>query len=139
MPRILSDGLLSLPGREAADIATKRYNGSKYGEEIYTGGDVSTFTKYGDVDLLVALSKGVVAVYPSGRSYEYNNNSVGVFSTVPLGTLVPTASSNREILLVLQQSSQYIPLMQLSTHLIVPFEATNPGNRRVHEYHVQLQ
>ena len=163
MDRIRTDGLMTHAERQAASV-TSNYNGSVYGDGVYTGNGPFAFRAYGDVGLIVARMKGVVERIEMGTARK--DSSAGIDTVIgnkrPKGGYVmPTAFSRsvRRVMenegeisdeedengdryedeVVLQKSSQVIPLIRYSAELLDPSQMESPGNEQLHTFHAALQ
>jgi len=102
LDKIRTDGLLTKRERDSNQIRTT-WNGSSYGDGIYSGNEPSKFTKYGDTGLLLARLKGVeMDSVQSNRCFEKGNDCI---------------SSTRNFV-VLQHSHQCLALIQFPTRLV---------------------
>lgn len=152
MDRIRTDGLMTHAERQASSF-TSNYNGSVFGDGVYTGNGPFAFRAYGDVGLIVARMKGVVDRIEIGTARR--DASAGIDTVIgnkrPKGGYVlPTAFSRsvRRVMenegeisdeedengdryedeVVLQKSSQVIPLIRYSASLLDPSQMESPGN-----------
>jgi hypothetical protein len=101
MDKIRTDGLLSRAERKAINIQAT-FNGAAFGEGIYTGNDPTTFSKFGDVGLVVARLKGTeMDVSTAQKGYGRGNDSI-----------------SGPQLAVLQHSCQCLALVQFPRSLV---------------------
>ena len=102
---IRSGGLLSKSERESKRVKPHRNNGTAFGDGIYSGHNAFDFEGYGDTGLIVARLPGLhMDVDQANEGYSKGNNSIS--GTHRLG-----------MLLVLESSSQCVPLVQFDKQL----------------------
>lgn len=122
LTRIKTDGLMSKRERDANNIAPAKYNGSAYGDGIYTAVHESAYyASYGDVGIMVARMRGVESDFPLGSTFDQGNDSVTV-NRNQYGEFT-----------VLQTSKQCIPVLQFAASTIAPHPAVNAAVRNYHE------
>lgn len=103
LDRIRTDGLMNRQERDSQKIASS-YNGSRYGEGIYTADDPQSFSDYGPVGLMVLRLKGVeMDVKESNKGYAKGNNSI--------------TSTRQSSLVVLEKRFQCLPVIEFSADL----------------------
>lgn len=101
LDRIQTDGLLTQEDRKRRKILSK-HNGSSFGEGIYTSCDPQTYSYFGPVGLIVLRLKGKeMDAEEAGKGYTKGNNSI--------------TSKSRPGLVVLEKSTQCLPIIQFST------------------------
>jgi hypothetical protein len=103
---VSENGLLTMAERSEKGV-TSTYNGSIYGDGVYTGNDPFSYRHFGEVGLLVARLHGTTApamygVYPGQNSIDTTINDQG----------------SRGTMVVLGASYQCIPLAHFSRALV---------------------
>jgi hypothetical protein len=122
LKRIRTDGLLNQKERSTKQISSS-YNGSRYGEGIYTANDAQSFSDYGSVGLLVLRLKGEsMDANEAGRGYDNGNDSI--------------TSKKRPSLVVLKDCSQCLPIVQFPTE---EFSTNQEGLARLRLFERKLQ
>ena len=120
--RIRTDGLLNQKERSSKQISSN-YNGSRYGEGIYTANDAHSFSDYGSVGLMVLRLKGEsMDAKEAGRGYDNGNDSI--------------TSRKRPSLLVLKDCSQCLPVIQFPAE---EFSTSQEGLARLRLFERKLQ
>lgn len=98
LERIKTNGLLTKADRDTQRVASN-FNGSVWGDGIYTGNNPFAFSNFGDTGLLVARLKGAVSpARPGGIRFQ------GDTAIVSKGTNVE--------MVILRQSKQCVPLLK---------------------------
>ena len=121
---IQTDGLLTKAERDSLGIAA-HYNGSAYGDGVYTAGNPYKFSRqrYGDIGIMVARLQGTVG------------HRVGATETCD--TVVGHGMS----MAVLKSSAQCFPIFSFHVKLIGNSDNTThqPGKEQLHQCHVDTQ
>mmetsp|Transcript_326 Transcript_326/g.920 ORF Transcript_326/g.920 Transcript_326/m.920 type:complete len:570 (+) Transcript_326:710-2419(+) len=163
MDRIRTDGLMTHAERQANSV-TSNYNGSVFGDGVYTGNGPFAFRGYGDVGLIVARMKGVAE--RRGMMVDAPGTGTGADTVIGNKMASHTAPTStgfgravRRIMenegeisdeedengdryedeVVLQKSSQVIPMIRYSASLIDPSQMESAGNMQIHAFHTALQ
>ena len=126
----LQNGLLTKCDRESSQIQSN-YNGSAFGDGIYTCSNPDDFTRYGNVGLIVAQMQGrleeVSSKYAKNRQRQVWSGDTGIAQNKS-----PMYADMR----VLRESSQCLPLVRYDTSAVTQ---TNAGRRALYQFHRQLQ
>jgi len=162
MDRIRTDGLMTHAERQANSV-NSQYNGSVFGDGVYTGNGPFAFRGYGDVGLLIARMKGVakrreMVIGAAGTSVDADTVIGNKRSQLTMQTSFSRAhrrvmdnegeisdeedenGDRYEDEVVLQNSSQVIPMIRYSANLIDPNDLLEgPGNTQIHAFHAALK
>jgi len=123
LPSIQTTGLLTKCERQDKGIVNN-YNGSTYGDGVYTGNNPHAFSGYGDTGILVARLKGNVQP-ATGRRRGFDND-----------TGIVCRGSPQEMV-ILGQSYQCIPLLQFRNHSAGSL--CDDDNKTIWAFHCMLQ
>jgi len=161
MDRIRTDGLMTHAERQANSV-NSQYNGSVFGDGVYTGNGPFAFRFYGDVGLIIARMKGVAerrgtVIGAAGTGTDADTVIGNKRSQMTMQTSFSRAhrrvmdnegemsdeedenGDRYEDEVVLQKSSQVIPMIRYSANLIDPNDIEGPGNTQIHAFHAALQ
>jgi hypothetical protein len=120
--RIRTDGLLNQKERSSKKISSS-YNGSRYGEGIYTANDAHSFSDYGSVGLMVLRLKGEsMDANEAGRGYGNGSDYI--------------TSRKRPSLVVLKDRSQCLSDIQFPTE---EFSTSQEGLTRLRLFERNIQ
>jgi hypothetical protein len=125
LSHIKTNGLLTKAERCQRGV-TSNYNGSRYGDGIYTSSNPFAFTKYGDIGVMVARLRGFEAGAKKGSS--------------PL--LADTAVVDRDghnEMLILKRSCQCVPLLKFKRAPLTRDASVEESDRAIWDAHSRLQ
>jgi len=131
LERIKTNGLLSRMERNAKGVSACRYNGSAWGDGVYTANDPYSHSSYGDIGLLVARLKGDSnEAVPGGQGF--------------VGDTAIAHRGQRSEMVILGQSYQCVPLFKfqrsdITTRVREGQGCLAEGNQVVWDYHCRLQ
>ncbi|KAL3944015.1 MAG: hypothetical protein SGBAC_001925 [Bacillariaceae sp.] len=103
---IRTNGLMTKNERDAQGVKPHKFNGSAYGDGVYTANNQISFSKYGDSGLIVGRLLGVMKDYEPGQT--------NIANTI----LVPNVG-----IVVLKTSAQCLPMIKYDTTLVASKEA----------------
>lgn len=128
----LQNGLLTFQERQTKGVFS-RFNGSAYGDGVYTANNAHAHNRYGEVGLLVARLKGNCSLVTNHHRYSSAHGAVGSDSD----TGIAFAGSYSEMV-ILRSSYQCVPLVCFDRSVVTGAHS-NEGQKMIHNYHCLLQ